>query len=654
MRRNNIKNNARYGKMFLNNMNDLPFKIQDLKALSIKQPWASLIVKNIKNIENRTWGVDNERWMLVHASKEYDKNTLKTKLNIIKRLETIKWRDYPTGAIIGIVHVKNIEINCDIDKYFWATGPKCWHIDFAYEFNRPIKCVGKLSYWTPEDEDMNRVVEELSKNIFFQRLKIYQFCKTLNTLYLDKQDKKSYEKCKKIVSYVYKNNKNKEEINKLKLNILNNYYNYPKPTTKSEPNLWDKSEGFIATPTYIKGADKFQHKLLEAANKWFHSYLNEYPELKKYNLTDIETIKNLMDSSWRNKNLNKEHNKAIRKAFDGGGNAQFHPYKGWRLSGFGIWTHIRGARFVYKSLLPTILQIYKKIYNKPIKNKSLPHIIFKPPSEKSGELLPHNDHGTWNDMYTRCLSCDSVSQWVENYGIQMLAHIEGARKDQGGQTTILGPMDVPTYLIILQLIHPKTPHDELPVPEEGWGKEWYTASGPKFYKWYNKEVLIIINRIVKIIKLGDNPTNSNDKKWIEKVKINNYYNILVKKASKSKYEKIKKIKMLPTESFNSSYTIAWPSGFIHGSDKTGKVPRLTLTVPYDSVGNKEKSKRGFNRLKQLANKKFDKVLEDTIPYEDGIVHKQTKTEVEIYPYFEDIYLKPDDIDEIKYLFFDSI
>jgi len=627
-----------------------PFSIKNLKAFSIKQPWASLIIKDIKDIENRTWGSYNDKWFLLHSSKQYDKNTLKTKQNIVDKLKNIKWKKYPTGVILGIIHVKNVESDCDIDKYFWATGPKCWHIDFVYEFDTPIESKGALSFWSPNSFVMDKVKKELSNNNFFQSLYIYQFCKTLNTLYLNKQDKKTRKTCKNIVSTVYNNNKYNVP-NKLELNILNNYYNYPKPTIKpSQPNPWDNTQGFIATPLYIKGADKFQHQLLEGANNWFHSYLKDYPELKKYNLTNIETLKNLMDSTWRNKNMTNDQNKAIRNALNGGGNAQFQPYKGWRLSGFGIWNHIRGARYVYKTVLPATLKIYKKLYNRPIKNRTLPHLIFKPPSEKSGELLPHNDHGTWNNMYTRCLLCDSVSEWVENYGIQMLTHIEGARKGQGGQTTLLGPMDIPTYLIILQLIHPKTPHDELPVPVNGWDKEWYTAHGPKFYKWYNPKVLLIINRIVKIIKTKDKPTNNNDKKWIEKLKVNNYYDTLVKKASKSKYQKIEKIKMLPLEPFNSAYTIAWPSGFIHGSDKTGKVPRLTLTIPYGTKRDKEKSKRGFNRLKLLSNKKMDKVLKDNKPYSNGIVHKATKTEIEIYPYFQDIYLKPEDIDEIKYLF----
>ena len=47
---------------------------------------------------------------------------------------------------------------------------------------------------------------------------------------------------------------------------------------------------------------------------------------------------------------------------------------------------------------------------------------------------------------------------------------------------------------------------------------------------------------------------------------------------------------------------------------------------------------------------MDEVLKDKQQYEGGIVHTQTKTEVEIYKYFQDIYLKPTDIDKIKYLF----
>ena len=48
------------------------------KAISIKQPWASLIAHGIKNIENRTWKTNFRGRIYIHASGKFagDINTL--------------------------------------------------------------------------------------------------------------------------------------------------------------------------------------------------------------------------------------------------------------------------------------------------------------------------------------------------------------------------------------------------------------------------------------------------------------------------------------------------------------------------------------------------------------------------------------------------
>ena len=38
-----------------------------MKAITIKQPWASLIVEGIKDIENRTWKTSFRGRVLIHA-----------------------------------------------------------------------------------------------------------------------------------------------------------------------------------------------------------------------------------------------------------------------------------------------------------------------------------------------------------------------------------------------------------------------------------------------------------------------------------------------------------------------------------------------------------------------------------------------------------
>lgn len=42
-----------------------------MKALSIQQPWASLIVMGFKDIENRTWPTRKRGQILVHAGKKF-------------------------------------------------------------------------------------------------------------------------------------------------------------------------------------------------------------------------------------------------------------------------------------------------------------------------------------------------------------------------------------------------------------------------------------------------------------------------------------------------------------------------------------------------------------------------------------------------------
>ena len=48
-------------------------KDAEIKALSIRQPWASLIVAGIKPIENRTWYSNYRGPLLIHAAKKWDK-----------------------------------------------------------------------------------------------------------------------------------------------------------------------------------------------------------------------------------------------------------------------------------------------------------------------------------------------------------------------------------------------------------------------------------------------------------------------------------------------------------------------------------------------------------------------------------------------------
>ncbi len=127
-----------------------------MKAITIKQPWATLIAKGYKEYEFRTWKTNYRGDVLIHAGKSIDK----------KAMERFKYLnlDYPIGCIIAKAKIadcvfvdeafkqkmfskdknvyKNLLINDDKKHY----GFKVEDIE---QIN-PIYVDGKLSFWEYE------------------------------------------------------------------------------------------------------------------------------------------------------------------------------------------------------------------------------------------------------------------------------------------------------------------------------------------------------------------------------------------------------------------------------------------------------------------------------------------------------------------------
>ncbi len=89
-------------------------------ALSIRQPWAWLIVNGYKNIENRTWSTCFRGSFLIHASKKIDHAGLDwVRLN---RSDIVLPMVFETGGIVGSAEIVGIVKN-PRDGGFWFIGP---------------------------------------------------------------------------------------------------------------------------------------------------------------------------------------------------------------------------------------------------------------------------------------------------------------------------------------------------------------------------------------------------------------------------------------------------------------------------------------------------------------------------------------------------
>ena len=123
-----------------------------MKVLTIKQPWATLIMQGNKRYEFRSWQTKYRGDLLIHAGKGIDKETM-------KRLSKYLPKELPVGKILGKVTLIDC-IKCDDDfkgkclkenKDVYAISTFiekfAWQLENVEVFDEPIEAKGKLSLW---------------------------------------------------------------------------------------------------------------------------------------------------------------------------------------------------------------------------------------------------------------------------------------------------------------------------------------------------------------------------------------------------------------------------------------------------------------------------------------------------------------------------
>ena len=123
-----------------------------MKVLTIKQPWASLIMLGYKRFEFRSWQTKYRVDLLIHAGKGIDKEAM-------KRLSKYIMQDLPAGKILGKVTLtecikmspdfKEMLLKENKDIYTDSTFKENygWQMEDIEVFDEPIEAKGHLSLW---------------------------------------------------------------------------------------------------------------------------------------------------------------------------------------------------------------------------------------------------------------------------------------------------------------------------------------------------------------------------------------------------------------------------------------------------------------------------------------------------------------------------
>ena len=131
-----------------------------MRAISLLQPWASLIMLGYKEYETRSWGTTHRGPLAIAASagkKGREACAPGTDLAILLANHNLTFDDLPRGAIVGVCQVDSmhkmdetwdlvlgeVELSCGD----YTNGRTAWALSHVQAFATPIPCKGKLSLW---------------------------------------------------------------------------------------------------------------------------------------------------------------------------------------------------------------------------------------------------------------------------------------------------------------------------------------------------------------------------------------------------------------------------------------------------------------------------------------------------------------------------
>jgi len=116
-----------------------------MKALSVRQPWAYLIVTGEKPVENRSWSSSYFGPLLIHAALTPDPEGARWVREHFPKIKLPPLGELTYGAIMGSVRMLGGSWTDESSP--WFTGPYGFIFDRAQIFPAPIPYKGQLGFF---------------------------------------------------------------------------------------------------------------------------------------------------------------------------------------------------------------------------------------------------------------------------------------------------------------------------------------------------------------------------------------------------------------------------------------------------------------------------------------------------------------------------
>lgn len=141
-----------------------------MKALSLTQPWATLVAIGTKRYETRSWNTLYRGQVAIHASKGFP-NACKDLLTVPEFVMSLGVApQLPLGSIIALVSIKSTTPTHsiahkldDIELSYGDYSPNrfAWELDGVIKLKNPIPCKGALGLWNVPEEIASEILNQI-------------------------------------------------------------------------------------------------------------------------------------------------------------------------------------------------------------------------------------------------------------------------------------------------------------------------------------------------------------------------------------------------------------------------------------------------------------------------------------------------------------
>jgi len=134
---------------------------EQVRGLTLTQPWASLVASGHKRIETRSWRASYRGVLLIHAANGFppEARAFASEERALGRVPAT----IPTGAVVAVARLADVRPTEEIAPTIsglerrlgdYSPGRWAWLLDDVRALDTPVWCRGALGLWRADDREL--------------------------------------------------------------------------------------------------------------------------------------------------------------------------------------------------------------------------------------------------------------------------------------------------------------------------------------------------------------------------------------------------------------------------------------------------------------------------------------------------------------------